>query len=49
MVIFYSHEGDAASPGNYGMYDQVMALEWVQENIAGKILWESGKICCCFF
>ncbi|XP_041457618.1 cholinesterase 1-like [Lytechinus variegatus] len=25
--------GDSVSPGNYGMFDQVMALEWVQDNI----------------
>ena len=25
--------GDAASPGNYGLHDMVLGLQWVQENI----------------
>jgi len=25
--------GDAFSPGNFGFKDQVLALQWVQENI----------------
>ncbi len=28
--------GDDASPGNYGMLDQVEALRWIQTNIHGK-------------
>ncbi|XP_043225314.1 juvenile hormone esterase-like [Amphibalanus amphitrite] len=30
---FFTTE-DASAPGNYGMHDQVLALEWVQANIA---------------
>ncbi|KAJ8021730.1 Acetylcholinesterase [Holothuria leucospilota] len=33
-VLGFLSTGDSAIPGNYGMYDQVAALEWVQNNIA---------------
>lgn len=33
-IFGFLSTGDAASPGNYGMFDQVMAFEWVQNNIA---------------
>ncbi|XP_071492971.1 acetylcholinesterase-like [Diadema antillarum] len=32
-VFGFLTTGDSASPGNYGMLDQVMALEWVRDNI----------------
>ena len=36
---FLCHQivGDEAAPGNYGMFDQVEALKWVQRNIAGNV------------
>ncbi|PIK40998.1 putative cholinesterase 2 [Apostichopus japonicus] len=33
-VLGFLSTGDSASPGNYGMYDQVATLQWVQDNIA---------------
>ncbi|KAJ8036602.1 Acetylcholinesterase [Holothuria leucospilota] len=33
-VLGFLSTGDSVIPGNYGMYDQVAALEWVQNNIA---------------
>eukprot|EP00057_Strongylocentrotus_purpuratus_P025315 XP_011679789.1 PREDICTED: cholinesterase 2 [Strongylocentrotus purpuratus] len=33
-VLGFLTTGDSASIGNFGMLDQVMALRWVQENIA---------------
>ncbi|CAH1977449.1 unnamed protein product [Acanthoscelides obtectus] len=32
-VLGFFSTNDDASPGNYGLKDQVMALQWVQENI----------------
>ena len=29
----FASTADAAAPGNYGMLDQVHALQWVQRNI----------------
>lgn len=33
-VLGFLSTGDAVSPGNYGLKDMVLALKWVQKNIA---------------
>jgi carboxylesterase type B len=37
-VLGFMSTGDEASPGNYGLKDQVEALRWVQRNIGNFIL-----------
>ncbi|XP_071506844.1 acetylcholinesterase-like [Diadema antillarum] len=32
-VFGFLTTGDTTAPGNYGMFDQVMSLQWVQDNI----------------
>lgn len=34
MTLGFLSTGDAYSPGNYGLKDQVLLLKWVQANIA---------------
>ncbi|XP_055533352.1 juvenile hormone esterase-like [Wyeomyia smithii] len=34
-VFGFLSTGDAQAPGNFGLKDQVMALQWVRKNIAG--------------
>jgi hypothetical protein len=55
-VLGFMSTGDEASPGNYGLKDQVEALRWVQRNIGNFILlllrvkvWQSRKLWTNFF
>ena len=34
MLLGFINTEDETNPGNSGLYDQVLSLEWVQENIA---------------
>ena len=36
-ALGYLATGDTELPGNYGMFDQLKALEWVQNNIRGYV------------
>ena len=33
LISGYLSTGDSDLPGNYGLRDQIMALEWVKDNI----------------
>lgn len=35
IYVGFLSTGDATIPGNYGLKDQVMALKWIQDSIAG--------------
>lgn len=36
LEISFVFLADEASPGNYGIYDQNMAMRWVKDNIEGE-------------
>ena len=36
-VLLSLFSGDPELPGNYGMWDQLLAMKWVRNHIAGKI------------
>ena len=33
-ILGFLNSGDGSSPGNFGLWDQMLALQWVQDNIA---------------
>ena len=37
--------GDSELPGNYAMWDQLEALKWVKEHIAGKLMGHFDILC----